>query len=105
MGVKVRLGKRIKELRTKFGYTQEQLAELMDISPKTLGWIENGRSYPTAKNIDLMANIFKIDVAEILNLYNTKNTEDMKKDIKSFVNSLPEKYVCIAHKFLNSLLH
>jgi len=47
MDVKQMIGSRIKEIRTKKGFTQEQLAEKIDISPKYLSSIERGKENPT----------------------------------------------------------
>lgn len=38
-----RLGKSIKELREKKGYSQEQLADIMNISRSTISKIESGK--------------------------------------------------------------
>ena len=40
------LGKRIKELRKYRNFTQEKLAELIDIEPCSLSAIEIGRHFP-----------------------------------------------------------
>ena len=46
MNNKKLLGKQIKEIRKSCGYTQEQLAEKVNIDITTLSGIESGRHFP-----------------------------------------------------------
>ena len=48
MGVKEELGKKIKRMRLNRGLTQEQLAEAVDVSQRTLSGIEIGENFVTA---------------------------------------------------------
>ena len=51
-----RLGERVKHLRKTRGLTQEKLAELADIDPKTIIEIENARrKNPTLKTLNKIA--------------------------------------------------
>ena len=45
MNIKKQLGSKIKRLRQKRGFTQEQLAEKLDIATRTLCGIENGENF------------------------------------------------------------
>ena len=47
MDLKQMIGARIKDIRTKKGLTQEQLAEKIEINPKYLSSIERGLENPT----------------------------------------------------------
>lgn len=46
-----KVGKRIREKRKEFGYTQEKLAEICDISTGFLGHIENGSRTPSLETL------------------------------------------------------
>ena len=46
------LGKRIKELRKYRNFTQEKLAELIDIEPCSLSAIEIGRHFPSLPTLE-----------------------------------------------------
>ena len=104
MDLKQRLGERIKELRLKYGYTQEQLAELVDIATKTQSYIETGRSYPESKNIEAYAKIFNIDVANILDIHSTKDIPTIKQEIMEMIPEMSNEEIRILHKFLKSFL-
>ena len=47
-----KFGAKVKELRKKHGYTQEQLAELLNIGIRSLGKIETGNSFPSTENLE-----------------------------------------------------
>jgi len=66
--IRLRLGKRIKELRTKCGYTQEKLSEVANIDYKYIQKIE-GKNPPALKidTIDRLAKALKVKPAELLN--------------------------------------
>ncbi len=60
------LGKRIKKLRKKYGYTQEKLSELTNIDYKYIQRIE-GKNPPAIKidTIERLANALKIKLSEL----------------------------------------
>ncbi len=56
----------IKEYRIKRGYSQEQLAELMDLSPRQIQRIENGYSDTSLKTLRLFVKILDISDKDIV---------------------------------------
>lgn len=64
--IRLKIGKKIKEIRKKRGYTQEKLAELASIDYKYLQKIE-GKSPPALKidTIDRLAKALKISTAKL----------------------------------------
>lgn len=52
MNIKKQLGAKIKRLRQKRGFTQEQFAEKIDIAPRTLSGIETGENFLTADTLE-----------------------------------------------------
>jgi len=67
INIRLKLGKRIKELRRKCGYTQEELAGLAIIDYKYLQRIE-GKNPPAIKidTIEKLAKALKTKPAELL---------------------------------------
>ena len=60
-------GERLKQLRQENNYTQEQLAEMVDISKRTLINYEQGRCYPKQTEIlSKLASIFNVTVDYLL---------------------------------------
>ncbi|MBN1870006.1 MAG: helix-turn-helix transcriptional regulator [Candidatus Omnitrophica bacterium] len=58
---------RLRELRQKFGYTQEKLAELAGVDYKHVQLLES-KNAPAAKldTVEKIAKAFKIDVSKLL---------------------------------------
>jgi len=67
INIRLKLGKRIKELRVKRGYTQEKLSEVANIDYKYLQRIE-GKNPPALKidTIEKLAKALKVKAAELL---------------------------------------
>lgn len=105
MELKKKLGKRIQELRIKNGLKQSELAEKVGIATKHQSCIETGKNYPSAELVENFARVFKVDVAEVLDISHIKNTEDLLSDIDTMLKSASEEEILIAHRILRSLLH
>lgn len=57
---------RIKDLRMRSGYTQEDLARIMDVSHVSVhGW-EAGRNDPTWQNILKLSEIFAVSIIYLM---------------------------------------
>ena len=59
------LGKRIKNLRKSKGYTQERLAEIMDISSNYLAVIERGEANPTLALLERLSAGLEVPLSEL----------------------------------------
>ncbi len=62
-----KFGKRLKNLRRKAGYTQEQLAEKVDISVDFISLIERGINAPSFDNLEKIALALDVSVKELFN--------------------------------------
>lgn len=71
------INKNIFELRKFYGYSQEEIANKLNISRQTFIKFENGTSELTTSQIQELANIFGIDVAELY--YEFKDTSKFKQ--------------------------
>ena len=62
------MGEIIKIYRNKRGYTQEELAEMIDISSRQLQRIENGVSITKITTLKKVINVLKIDDKDIIKM-------------------------------------
>ena len=62
------LGKKIKEQRKKLGYTQEALAERMDVSRQAVAKWEKNFSAPTAEKLIALSNLFGTSLDDMTSL-------------------------------------
>ena len=73
------LGPKLKEIRKRFGLSQEQLAEIMNISRQAITKWENDGGLPDINNLQELSKIFGITVDYLLNDKNVLPTLSMKK--------------------------
>ena len=57
-------GKRVAEVRRARGLTQEELAAKADITPLSIGFIEQGRRWPRIATLQKLATCLDVSVAE-----------------------------------------
>ena len=75
-----RIGSFLRELRTEKGLTQEQLAEKLNVSGRTVSRWENGNNMPDLSIIVELADFYDIDIRELLN--GERKSEEMNEDLK-----------------------
>ena len=64
--MKMILSEKIIMLRKKYGWSQEELAERLDISRQSVSKWETGTSDPSTSNLIALAKLFKISPEELL---------------------------------------
>ncbi|WP_341877629.1 helix-turn-helix transcriptional regulator [Defluviitalea saccharophila] len=89
-------GLRLKELRTEKNLTQKDIANLINLSPSTVGMYEQGRRDPDTETVKTLADYFNVSVDYLLGRSNdqsvtNKLTEKDEKDIAKELDELMEK--------------
>jgi transcriptional regulator with XRE-family HTH domain len=59
------LGLRIKELRKLRGLSQEQLADIVDLDPKYVSFIECGRNAPSLETMESIATALGVEIKDL----------------------------------------
>jgi transcriptional regulator with XRE-family HTH domain len=62
----VRLGRRIRDLRTSRGWNQPYLAELSGLGRIYISQLENGRKKASIQTIEVLALSFKMTISEFM---------------------------------------
>ncbi len=60
------IGKRIKQKRIEKNYTQEQLAELVNIGPSHMSHLEGGKTVPSMDVFIALCNVLEVSADELL---------------------------------------
>ncbi len=79
--IKKLLGKKIKELRIKRGFTQEQLSEKIGIGERNLSKIECGNNFVTAETLSRLLNALNVSAKDLFDFDYYKNETDIKSEI------------------------
>ena len=62
-----KIGSLLKELRKEKGLTQEQFAEIVNVSNRTVSRWENGNNMPDLDILIQISDYYEIDLRELLN--------------------------------------
>jgi len=81
MGIKHELGQKIKRMRINRGLTQEKLAELVEVSQRTMSGIEIGENFVTAETLDKIIKALNTTSEELFATNHLKNFDTIKKEI------------------------
>ena len=64
--IKIRINERLRELRIKSGYTQSQIAKILNIDRSTYSYYEIGKTMPDISVLVTLAKVFNISISELL---------------------------------------
>lgn len=88
MDIKKELGEKIKRVRKTRGITQEQLAEMIDISPRSLSNIEVGGCFVKSETLEKIIDALNITTEELFANEHIKSNVELLKDIDSYINQV-----------------
>ena len=83
-----KIGKFILNCRKEKGITQEQLAEKLGVTSKSISRWENGKTMPDISMLNILANELSCTVQELLN--GRKMTKEELLDLRETINNLIE---------------
>ena len=82
--IKKYLGKNIKYYRNLRGLTQEELAESIDMTARSLSFIECGTNFITANTLEKICDVLNVTPKQLFNFScNPNSKNDLKKEIDS----------------------
>ena len=75
------LGQKLKEIRKRFGLSQESLADVMNVSRQAITKWESDEGLPDVSNLKELSKVFNLTVDCLLNNDNSLPTLSMKKEL------------------------
>ena len=75
------IGKRLKDARIESGYTQEKVAEQLDVSRQTISSWENGRTFPDIVSVVSLSDIYDVSLDVLI-----KGDEKMLEHLEESTN-------------------
>ena len=79
--IKKLLGSNIKKIRKARGLTQEKLAEMVEISPPNISYIETGKFAPSIETLQKIARALNVEPYELYKFKQEVSVEDIKKEL------------------------
>lgn len=101
--LKIKFGKRVRELRRSKGITQEQMAETINIEPPNISKMENGLHFPQPDKIEKIANALDVSVQDLFDFEHIKKKQELIKYIESTIKNLDTKDLEFIYKFIYNL--
>lgn len=98
------IGKRVRAARIKANFTQEYLAEQLDISPSHLSNIETGTTKMSLKTIVNIANALSVSCDDLLCDSVIKARPQFEEDISELLQSCDEYEIRIVRDMVKSLV-
>jgi XRE family transcriptional regulator, regulator of sulfur utilization len=105
MDERKRLGQRIRHLRRIRGYTQERLAERMDINPKYLSSIERGEENPMLDLLIRLAKGLRVELYELFQFAGDGSPDQLRQQLASFLAEIPAEHLRRVLRVLEALVH
>lgn len=84
----IKIGEFLKTLRKKKGLTQEQMAEKLHVSGRTISRWENGSNLPDISLLVEIGEFFNVSIPEIIK--GERKSEDMNEDVKEVAETLSD---------------
>lgn len=91
MDIKKIFGENVKKYRKAQGYTQIQLAELLDVDQKHISFIENGNSFPSANLIAKISEVLSTEPKNLFATHKKPTVEEMKYNLIKLVQNASDK--------------
>ena len=86
---------RLRELRKEKGLTQVELAKLLNVSDRSVGFYETGERDPDTETLKLLADFFNVSIDYLLCRANTRHID--KTETKAYhnldVDGLPDEAI------------
>ncbi|RJX35941.1 MAG: XRE family transcriptional regulator [Desulfarculus sp.] len=99
------LGRRVRDLRTSRGMTQEELGELANINYKYLGGIERGERNPSLENLARIASGLGVRLRDLFVLeHEIPTLSGLKAHVAETLASADEKKLRQVARLLDALL-
>lgn len=108
MNLKKLVGTKVYELRIGARLTQEQVAEISNVSNDTISRIERGQRSPSFKVIPRLAKALGVEVRELFDFSGREFVEKEYRleliDLLNYLNDKPSKDIKMLHKIARLVL-
>ncbi len=99
---KVLLGKKLKQIRISRGISQEQLSEMIYLSPRQMSIIETGNSYPSLDTFIRIAEKLEFDINDFFNV-NIKNQDETRQKVIEQIKTLDKKHLNLVSDIISAI--
>lgn len=94
-------GNRIKYFRNRQGFTQEQLAEMIDLQPNSLGYVENGKNSLSFDRFEKLIKALNVEAYQMF-LFDNRDEANINKinEIVNIAKTLNKRDLDLAYRII-----
>ena len=81
----IKIGKKLRMLREKFGYTQQHMANILNVDRSTYSYYETEKTSPDIATLITLSNVFCVGIEELLGQENSSFIYNLSGDEKQFI--------------------
>ena len=89
------LGMAVKKAREAKGWTQEYLAQLVDLTPRSIMYIENRGQHPRLNKFYLLVTLLDISVDQFFFPCSQESENNRRKQVDVLLNDMEEKELIV----------
>jgi transcriptional regulator with XRE-family HTH domain len=104
MDAKQMIGARIKDIRNRKGFTQEELAEKININPKYLSSIERGKENPTLNTLIKLSESLDVNLNDIFHQIEIEDPAKRKALLISLLDEANDDQLKLAYRILLTII-
>jgi transcriptional regulator with XRE-family HTH domain len=98
------IGIRIKDIRNRKGFTQEELAEKIELNPKYLSSIERGKENPTLNTMIKLSESLDVHLNDIFHQVEIEDPAKRKTLLISLLDEANDDQLKLAYQILLTIL-
>jgi transcriptional regulator with XRE-family HTH domain len=88
-------GQAVKEAREKKGLAREKLAEMLDLSPRHVQYIETRGQHPSVQKLFEIVTLFHISIDQFFFPETSKSKSTLRRQLDAMIDSMDEKGLLI----------
>ncbi len=101
--LKSKFGARLKELRKAKNFSQEEFAELINITPRNLSKIETGQAFPSSANLEKIIAALGIEAQKLFDFEHLSEPLHIRDEIDDYLSRMNEDRLKDIYKIIKAL--
>jgi transcriptional regulator with XRE-family HTH domain len=103
MNLKESFAENLKRIRKQRGLTQEELAELVNVAPRHISFIETAKSFPSSDLLERLSNALNTNYADFFTYEKEISREETIKYISEIIKKFDNKKLKYIYKMVKEL--
>ncbi len=103
MSLKKIFAENLKKIRKQRGLTQEGLAELVNVAPRHISFIETAKSFPSCELLERLSKVLNTSFSEFFDCNNEISREEILEQIYNITSRLDDKKLKYIYKMVSEL--